>query len=227
CPIGARGLRASRCRRRRRAPGRYRRARPRAREGTAHSLGSQARRRAAPRTRRAPARPAPPRGRSTFGSSSLPLLTSSYGHDQQHETRQGQRQHADVQDLERRAELLDAAVEIAADGPELLADPELLVLEAADLGLLLRRQQQRRRILALLLELAEPPLRLRELVLQPLLRRAELRVRFTAQRFDARERPRERRAAPEPDQVRAARQVVERVHDEVAVARERRQDLLT
>src|SRR5690606_22192775 len=133
---------------------------------------------------------------------------------------------ADVQDLERRAELLDAPVEIAADRPKLLANPELLLLEAPDLGLLLRRQEQRRRILALLLELGEPALRLGKLVLQTLLRCAELRVRLAAERLDAREGPRERRAALEPDQVRAARQVVERVDDEVAVARERRENLL-
>src|SRR5690606_38276143 len=218
----ARASRPSRCRRERPARGRCRRATLRAPEETAYSPGFAVRLPAAPTPRRARAWLAPPRGRSTFCSSSLPLLTSADGYDQQHDARQGHGQDADVQHLQRRAELLDAAVEIAAHGAQVLADPQLLVLEAPNLLLLLRSHQQRRRILTLLLQLAETPLGLGKLGLQALLRRAELRVGLAPQRVDARERPREGRAAAEPDQIGAAGEVIQRVDDEVAVARKGR-----
>src|SRR5690606_37389072 len=112
-------------------------------------------------------------------------------------------------------------------GTQLLADAQLLVEKALHFLLLLRAHQERRRVVALGLELREATLGFGKLVLKALLGRAKTQVRLAAQRLDPRERARERRAAAQPDQVRAAGEIVERVHDDVAVARERGQDPLT
>ncbi len=101
-----------------------------------------------------------------------------------------------------------------------------LVEESLDLGFLLGAHQQRCRVATRGLELAEPALRFGELGLELLLGRAELRVGFAAQRLDRRERARVGRSAAQADQVGAARQVVERVGREIAVARERGDELL-
>src|SRR5690606_27938065 len=136
----------------------------RAAGAAAHRFGMAATRPGAVRRRQAaPARPAPPRGFPAFGLSSLPLAVSSDEHGEQHRPRQGDRQHDDVQHLERGAELLDAAVQVTTNGTQLLTDAQLLVEKALDFLLLLRAHQERRRIVALRLELGETALGLGKL----------------------------------------------------------------
>ena len=94
-------------------------------------------------------------------------------------------------------------------------------------ALLLGAHQQRAAaVIARRLQLAQALLGLRELRFEAVLGRAELEVRLTAQRLDRRERARVGRAAAQADQRGAAREIVERVDDEVAVVRERRDEAL-
>ena len=103
----------------------------------------------------------------------------SCGADDDHGERE-ERQHdgheRDVHHLEPRAEPVDVGVEIAAHGAQLLADTDLLVEEALDLGLLLGAHQQRVAVVARRLQLAQALLGLRELGFEALLGRAELEV---------------------------------------------------
>src|SRR5690606_38199246 len=118
----------------------------------------------------------------------------------QDEQRQPDRRDDDVQHLERRAEAFDVAVEIAADGAQLLPDARALVEEALDLRLLLRAHEQRSAILARGLQLAETLLGLIELGLQTFFGRAQLQVGLALQRLDGRERARVARAAAQADE---------------------------
>ncbi len=119
--------------------------------------------------------------------------------------------------------LVDVGIQVAAHAAQLLANANLLVEEALQLRLLLGAHQQRLpAVVARGLQLAQALLGLRELGLEALLGGAELEVGAAAQLLDGRERPRIGRAAAQADQCRAAREIVERVDDEVAVVGERR-----
>src|SRR5690606_14999735 len=100
------------------------------------------------------------------------------------------------------------------------------VEEALNLRLLFRAHEQRSAVLARGLQLAETLLRLIELGLQALFGRAQLQVGLALQRLDGRERARVARAAAQADELGTAGKIVERVDDEIAVVRERREQAL-
>src|SRR5882672_12623285 len=154
-------------------------------------------------------RPRPRPARRTRQAESADCAGSSWGrlpaappnHDAERDPGQEQRPDEHVQDFERGAEVVDVAVQVAPDRAQLPADPDLLVQEALDLGLLLGAHQQRALVLAGRLQLAQLLLGFAELGLQLLLGVAEARVRVALQLLDPRKRPPEGGATPQTDEV--------------------------
>src|SRR6185436_11918384 len=121
-----------------------------------------------------------------------------------------QRHGPDVDRLDPGLEAVDVLVQVVAHVAQLLARRHALLLEAVDLGLLLRAQDQAALVVLLALQLGEPSLGLVQLVLQGLLARQQALLGLLADRLDALEGPVEAGAVAQADQLVAARQVVER-----------------
>src|SRR5688572_21141066 len=165
---------------------------------------------------------------STRVSGGAPCTQPPASRDREHDgaDRQQRRHQCDVENFQPRAEPLDLDVEAATHVAQLLADAHALLLEAVQLGFLLGREHERAGRTAACFELRQLALGLLQLGVEFLLLRAQLLVGVAAQVVHLGERPEEALAAADADQVAAAREVVDRVRDEVAVVRPRRREVL-
>src|SRR5690606_13728715 len=132
--------------------------------------------------------------------------------------RQQQRHQSDIQELQGATQGLDIGIEVVAHLAQLLAYAQLLLHEALQRGLLFGRQLQ-----ALLrvgvLQLGQLRFGFGQTVLQNLLLLAETILRLTLQRFYHHERTRRTPPRAHADQRIAARQVIQRIDNEVAIVR--------
>src|SRR2546430_12125172 len=117
-------------------------------------------------------------------------------------------------------------VQPGTHGAQLLADAQLLGLEVLDFLLLLGCDDERGLLAALGPQRGELVFGFAQLLLELLLFRPEALICRTPQFFHALERSRERGAAAHADEVGAAGEIVERVLNEIAVARPRLRDTL-